>query len=87
MSSMRLCTNRTVAGHGLAGGLGQHARRCVDSDDLGVRGDGQQRGGGCAGAAAGVEQAQSAAELGEPHALCRISQVRWYPGLAPTSRS
>ena len=53
---MRLCTKRTVGGQRLDEASASMPDDASTADDLGLGGDGQQRRGGCTGAATRVEQ-------------------------------
>ncbi len=62
-------------GPGFVLGFVEHAFGCVDRNDVGLRGDAQQRGCRCAGTASGVEQPQAAALVGQSQSLCRKTKV------------
>ena len=78
---MRLCTNRTDEGHGLAAACANMPAEASTATISAFGRDGKQGGGGRAGAAAGVEQPQPVALVRQPHALRRKSQMRVITGV------
>ena len=78
---MRLSTNRTDDGHGLAAACANMPAEASTATISALRRDGEQGRRGRAGSAAGVEQPQPLALVRKPHALRRKSQVRVVAGV------